>query len=95
MENPQDENKLIADLGDIKPRAFEAGSVSDQRINKISLAILIYTLFVMFPVYRFLRQLWTPDMPFFELESVVTALAVSVLFAAFARRSMTARMKLN
>ena len=89
------EDPLIAELGGIKPRAFDSGEVSGRRINMISLGILLYMLFVMFPVYRVLRLLWVPELPFFELESVVTAFVVSMLFSAFARRSMTARMSLG
>ena len=76
---------LLPPLGDIKPRAFLA---PDKTVNRIAIALGAYIACVLYPAYGLLRLYWTGDTSAFDFSGVSTAAITSILFTAFARRTM-------
>ena len=73
---------ILPSLDDIVPRRFLA---EPKVIDRITLALTAYLLFVIYPAYGFLRMAWAGDSSAFSLGGVATALLTAAFFAIFAR----------
>ncbi len=81
---------------EILPPAFEvsqhAFKVRQQTINKLSLAMSGYILFVLYPAYGLLRIIWADDNSVFLFKGVSIAILISIAFGLFARRTISRYM---
>ena len=83
---------LITPLDGIKPRPFTDRETSIRFINKVSIMIFLYIVFIIYPAYGLLRRVWVEAFPIVNIEGLVTAVVVAGLFSWFARRSITNRV---
>ena len=76
------------------PPAFEISrqpfQVRQQTIDRISLAMSVYILLVLYPAYELIRWMWADSSP--SLSSVGIALLIAILFGPFARNTISRYM---